>query len=105
VTRAPAARLHRTSAIATVLLVLSLVIPAALAPGCDRIVNLTPFYDAQPDLDGHRPDGGFALDAGPGDGSAAPEGGGPDDGMIAPLDGGAFPDTGDAFPDDSNITR
>ena len=76
-----------TRAIATALLA------ATLASGCDRIVNLTPAYDALPTLDGH-PDGGFALDAGLRDGSGAPGDGAPDDGPIAPSDG-----NGDAFPD------
>jgi hypothetical protein len=58
---------------------------------CDRVVDLTPFYDAPPPFDSTlgRADG--ALDGG------AP----PDGGIAFPFDG-AFPDGGNPFPGDGN---
>lgn len=95
-TRAPASGLGCTRAIAAALVAIAAALPAvALAPGCDRVVNLTPFYDALPDLDGHPSDGGFGLDAGPEDGTEAPG-----DGTVLPGDGGALPGDGRAVPDD-----
>ena len=94
-TGAPASCLRCTRAIAAALVAIAAALPAAtLASGCDRVVNLTPYYDAQPDLDAHSSDGGFGLDAGledatvaPGDGSALPDGNNPPgDGNMLPLD-------------------
>jgi len=87
---------------ATVVMALSSLVAAALAPGCDRVVNLTPFYDAQPDLDAHTRDGTFVLDGGPGDGLIVRDGGGPDDGDAVPGNGDAFPGDGNAAPDDGH---
>jgi len=92
-TRAPASCLGTARAIAPALVAIALL-AATLASGCDRVVNLTPYYDAQPDLDAHPPDGGFGLDAGledatvaPGDGSPLPDGNNPPgDGNMLPLD-------------------
>ena len=81
-----------TRAIAALLIVVSAFVAAALAPGCDRVVDLTPFYDAQPALDARTADGLFALDVGLfdgisfDDGRIAPDAGAPDDGTIAPDD-------------------
>jgi hypothetical protein len=83
-----------TRAIATLLIAASAVVAAALAPGCDRVVNLTPFYDAQPDLDALRSDAELALDAGRGDSGSG-------DGPIAPDDADGFPGDG-ASPGDGN---
>jgi len=104
VTGAPASRLGRARAIGAALVAIAVaLLVAALAPGCDRLVNLTPFYDAQPALDAPPADGSFGLDVGlhdgtgaPGDGSAAP-----DDGSVFPDDGGALPDDGSVLPDDA----
>ena len=59
---------------------------AGLVSGCDRVVNLTPFYDAQPAPDGGVPalDGNTILDTG----SATPDDGSPDDGNLN-LDSGS----------------
>jgi hypothetical protein len=103
-TRAPASCLGRARAIAAVLVALAAALPAAaLAPGCDRVVNLTPFYDAQPAPDAHPSDGSFGLDAGRDDATAAPGDGSalPDDGSALPDDGSALPDDGSALPDDA----
>ena len=86
-----------TRAIAALVIIVSAFVAAALAPGCDRVVDLTPFYDAQPALDARTADGFFALDVGPPDGisfddgrtapdDGAPEDGAPGDGTIAPDD-------------------
>jgi hypothetical protein len=82
--------LRRARASATALVALAAVLAAAaLAPGCDRVVNLTPFYDALPIPDALF-DAGFRLDTGSRDGSIIPDSGNPS------LDGG----DGDALPDD-----
>jgi hypothetical protein len=77
--------------VALVSTVVAAIAAAGLAPGCDRTVDLTPFYDAQPDLDAHSLDG-FDLDTAVGDGNPAADGG-------IVLDGGAL-DDGNRVPDD-----
>ena len=91
---------RRARAIAAVLIALATAIAtAALAAGCDRIVNLTPFYDGQPardafDAPGFELDGAPAADGHPAfDGATAPSDGGLDGG-VATGDGGPFPDDG-----------
>jgi hypothetical protein len=68
----------------------AVVVCAAVTAGCDRIVNLTPFYDAPPgdggldaDPDGGNPD---PIDSGRGDGNPALDGG-PGDGPPTPVEG------------------
>jgi hypothetical protein len=77
--------------VALVSTVAAAIAAAGLAPGCDRTVDLTPFYDAQPDPDGQLRDG-FDLDTAIGDSHPAVDGG-------IVLDGGAL-DDGNLVPDD-----
>ena len=72
---------------------------AGFVAGCDRVVNLTPFYDAG-ELDGRALfDGGIAF---PEDGAFLEDGAPPDDGNPFPYDGNPFPDDSNPFPYDGN---
>lgn len=72
------------------------VAAATVGSGCDRIVNLTPSYDAVLPVPDSAPDGNHPPDARVLDGSPSPDGGFE---LDAPPDGGFPPDSADGGPD------
>ena len=85
-------------------IVCAAVIASVFVAACDRVVDLTPFYDGGPLYD---TGDGLNLDAGLEDGaigdSALDSNVLPHDGQPLPYDSNVLPDDGQPLPYDSNV--